>query len=67
MAKRRRLKNLADCRRFLAGVANEVRDGELESATGGKLAYIISVIAKCIEGGALEQRLLALEQKLGGK
>ncbi len=65
--RKKRLTNARSCRRFLAQIANEVYDGSLEPGTGGKLAYITSIIIKSIEVDEIEKRITELEKLTNGK
>ena len=60
---RRRLRNLNDCRVFLADVINRLNRNEIDPGTASKLGYLCQVLARIIEGGDLEKRLEALEAK----
>ena len=55
------LKTNDDVRVEMARVYRDMRAGELETADGTKLAYVLSQIGKLIEAGELEKRLEALE------
>ena len=61
---KRRLKSLSDARRFLADLINALNRDEIDSSKGSKLAYMISILGRLIEGGDLEKRVLALEAAL---
>ena len=68
MAKKKRLKTLEDCRRYLAGLINRVESEEVEGQTAGKLAYIANILISCIKDSDLEKRIAELEKRLeGGK
>ena len=62
-----RLKNLGDCRRFLARVANQLHRGELEQGKARSLTYVISELRATIKDGDLEERLAALENDMEGR
>lgn len=64
---RKRLKTLSDCRRFLAAVANQLDDNEIETDKARALGYIVSIMQKIIEGSDLEQRVAALEAEKNGR
>lgn len=57
-----RLDTLPACRRELARVYREVRLGKLDSQVGTRLAFMVTSIARLIEGGEIERRLAALEE-----
>lgn len=59
-----RLKNLADCRRFLARVANDLHRGDMDMGKARSLTYVISELRATIKDGDLEERLAALENDM---
>ena len=59
----KRLKTLDDLRRYMASLITRTESGEVEPTMGGKLTYMVSVLARVIEGGDLERRVGALEKK----
>jgi len=59
----RRFNNMSDCRRYLASVLNRIESGEMEAASGTKVSYITSILARIIEGDQLERRIKALEDR----
>jgi len=61
---RRRFNTLDDARRYLGSVINRMELDEIDIAKGGKLAYIVSILVKIIEGGELEKRIKALEDEI---
>jgi hypothetical protein len=63
MAKRR-LKTLEDIRRYLSHLILSIESGNLEPGTGGRLAYIASILIRAIEGSELEKRVEELETAL---
>jgi hypothetical protein len=62
-----RLKNLGDCRRFLARVANDLHRGDMEMGKARSLTYVISELRATIKDGDLESRLEQLEQDMEGR
>jgi hypothetical protein len=64
MGRKARLKNPADIRRFLGKIANEIHQGTLNPAAGGKAAYAISILLKAIEADGLEERLTKIEEAI---
>ncbi len=62
-----RLKNLDDCRRFLARVINELRSGKLEESRGRAIIYGIATLQSVIKDGDLERRMDHMENRLEGK
>jgi hypothetical protein len=63
----RRLKSAEDVRRLLASLIREMSSGELDAVKGGRIAYVASILIRCIETSTVEQRLDALETELGGR
>lgn len=61
---KRRLRSLEDARRFLAVIINDVHMDSIDPTKGSKLAYMIQILGRLIEGGDLEKRVLALEAAL---
>ncbi|MBU0992253.1 MAG: hypothetical protein KJ737_07135 [Proteobacteria bacterium] len=59
-----RLKTLADLRRFLARVVNQLHGGQIEEGTARTFAYILSIMKEIIKDSDLEQRLEAVERAL---
>lgn len=49
-------------RQEMARVYREARRGEISEQKAGRLCYILSLIARIIEGSDLEQRVAKLEQ-----
>ena len=56
-----RLDTLPRCRRELARLYRDARAGKTDAQTAARLASIVAIIARLIEGGELEARLAALE------
>ena len=61
--RKKRLKSLGDVRKFLSLLINEVRRGEVDAATGTKLAYMLNILRAVISESDLEQRISALEKE----
>jgi len=57
-----RLKSLADIRRFLARVANDLDKDEIEAGKARTLTYIGSILSQVIRDSDLEARISALEE-----
>jgi hypothetical protein len=56
-----RLDTLPRCRRELARLYRDARLDKTDAQTAARLASIVAIIARLIEGGELEERLAALE------
>lgn len=52
-----------DVRRELARLYREARTGRVEVPDASRLANVLQILARCIETGDLEKRLIALEEK----
>lgn len=61
----KRLKTLDDLRRYMAGLISRTEAGKIEPTMGGKLTYMVSVLAKIITDSELETRVADLEKKAG--
>jgi hypothetical protein len=61
-----RLKTLDDIRGELVRVYREARTGKLDMVEAKGLAYLLSVMSSLAKDTVLEDRLAALETKLGG-
>ncbi|MDD2500781.1 MAG: hypothetical protein PHN92_08180 [Geobacter sp.] len=61
------LSRLSDVRFEVARLYREARSGKLDVQNATRLAYLLQVLAKVIEGGELEKRIEALEQAQEGK
>ena len=57
-----KLATIEDCRREMARVYRDTRSAKTETADASRLVYMLTSIAKMIESGQLEQRLIALEK-----
>jgi hypothetical protein len=62
--RRARLDTLAGCRRELAKLYAEARQGQLEAQTATRLASIVGMVARILEGAELEARVTRLEGEL---
>lgn len=60
---RKRLKSLADVRRYLAALINDTRNKEIEASLSGRLGFLLNILRSVISDSDLEQRISALEQK----
>lgn len=56
-----RLNTVRECRRELAKLYLETRQGQLETSTATRLAYILTSLVNMIRDSELEQRIAALE------
>ena len=61
---RKRLKSLADIRRFLALIINQTYSGELEPSLSGRLAYMLNVLKSVVVDSDLEARIVKLERAI---
>ena len=66
MAGRRRLKTIADVRRYVAHLINATEGGDIDVQVAGKLGYLANILKSCIIDGDLEMRVKALEEKANG-
>jgi len=62
-----KLATIEDCRREMARVYRDARNGRTESADASRFVYMLTSIAKLIEVSQLEMRLKALEEIQNGK
>ncbi len=58
-----RLDTVGDARREVAKLYRMAREGELDISDASKLANILALIARMVEGSDLEARLEALEAR----
>lgn len=61
-----RIKTLQDCRRLLARIINELRDGLVEKEQARAQGYLINIIVSILQAEELEKikgRLAVLEEK----
>jgi hypothetical protein len=63
---KKRLKSLADARRYLANLINRLEAGQVEPATAAKLGYLANILISCIKDSELESRIEALEKEMEG-
>jgi hypothetical protein len=63
--RRARLDTIAGCRRELARLYAEAREGKLEAQTATRLASIVGMVARILDGAELEARVAKLEGELG--
>ena len=63
----RRFNSLNDCKRYLADALNRLEAGELEGDGVKVRSYCTQILSKIIAESDLEERVRALEQKLGDK
>ena len=61
---KKRLKTLADVRRFLAWTVNEVLAGRVPPEVGSKLIYMGDKISATIRDNDLEKKLAEIEELL---
>lgn len=62
----RPLKNLEQVRQEISKVYRASRDGSIEIGDASKLANILSLIGRVIEGSTVEARIKALEDQRNG-
>jgi len=58
-----KLDTLQDVRREMAKVYREARSGLLNTQDATKLTWMLQAVSKVIEGGDIEERIKALEEK----
>ncbi|MDT3669527.1 MAG: hypothetical protein ROZ37_04230 [Aromatoleum sp.] len=56
------LRNLDEVQRELARLYRDMRGGVIESQDGSRMANVLQILARVIEGGQIEARLTALEE-----
>ena len=61
-----RLKSLADVRRFLARVANDLDADIIDPTKARTLGYLGATLQAVIRDSTLEERVAALEKSVGG-
>jgi hypothetical protein len=61
--RRHRLDTLPRCRREVARLYAEAREGKLDAQTATRLASIVALAARMIEGAELEERIAKLERQ----
>jgi hypothetical protein len=62
--RKKRLKSLADLRRYLSNLINETRGGLVDPQLAGRLAYMLNILKNVISDGDLERRIDALEKEV---
>jgi len=62
--KKRRLKSLADIRKFLAHILNEYENGQADETKVKTVAYACNILSSIIRDSELENRIEALERTL---
>jgi hypothetical protein len=62
--RKKRLKSLADLRRYLSNLINETRGGLVDPQLAGRLAYMLNILKNVISDSDLEQRIDALEKEV---
>ena len=60
----RRLKSMADLRRYIAGLINRVEMGKMDPGIASRLGYLANILKGIIEGSNLEARVEELEKML---
>lgn len=56
------LRNLDEVQRELARLYRDMRSGQIETQDGSRMANVLQILARVIDGGQIEQRLAALEE-----
>ncbi len=56
------LRNMGDVQLELARLYRMVKRGDLSTADGKRMADILQILARVIDGGEVERRLVALEE-----
>jgi len=64
MARGVTLKSLADVRRFMAKIINQLHKGEIEESKGRTLAYMSSILKDIVKESDFEQRMAEIEKRL---
>jgi hypothetical protein len=65
--RRHRLDTLPRCRREVARLYAEAREGRLDAQTASRLASIVALAARMIEGAELEERIARMERAMRQK
>jgi hypothetical protein len=63
-ASRKRLKSMADVRRYLAGLINRLEAGEIDPGIASKAGYLSNILIGCIRISDIEARLELLEMEI---
>lgn len=58
-----RLKTLADVRRFMAKIINQLHNDEIEESKGRTLAYMSSILKDVLKESDFEERIAQLEKQ----
>ena len=61
---RRRLKNMQDVRRYITNLVNRIESDEIDHQKVQKIANLLTILPKFIEGSTMEERIETLEAKL---
>lgn len=56
------LRNLDEVQRELARLYRDMRGGAIETQDGSRLANVLQILARVIDGGEIERRLAAIEE-----
>jgi len=67
MPSQKRLKTAEDVRRYLANLILKTERKEIEPELSSKLGYLINILLRAVEASDVEQRIITLEEKLGGQ
>ncbi len=62
---RLKLRTIDDCASELARLYRSAKAGQIETQDASRLANMLSILSRMIEGGELERRVLALEESEG--
>lgn len=65
--RKKRLKTLADVRRYLAALVNDTRNGLIDPSLAGRLGYLLNILKGVISDSDLEARIEALEKEVNRK
>lgn len=60
---RKRLKTLADVRRYLSCLINDYRCDKIKGEKASKLGYLLNILKGVISDSDLESRIVALEKE----
>jgi hypothetical protein len=61
---KRRLKTLADIRRFLAWTLNQLEAGKIDESRAKTVAYCLNILSGVVKDSDLETRLATLERQM---
>lgn len=62
---RLKLRTIDDCAAELARLYRAAKAGQIETQDASRLANMLSILSRMIEGGELERRITALEESEG--